>query len=180
MPKAGGPYQARVFVGADVRRLPAEGPVPQMCRNHRSVVDSPGEAARDPHGPPGAVWSMLGPMPDVREILAPTDTPAALKITSVSSTDLYAPQDETITFSVAMTDGDGDVQTDDVAIGALISFEDDGPTASIDTVAEATASVDETDDIDNLDDPFDYGDPLGVDTLHVDAGQEFHELLGER
>ena len=32
---------------------------------------------------------------------------------------------------VTVTDGDGDVATDSVAIGAAISFEDDGPVADI-------------------------------------------------
>ena len=43
---------------------------------------------------------------------------------------------------VTVTDGDGDVATDSVAIGAAISFEDDGPVANI-TALEAAATVDE-------------------------------------
>jgi Ca2+-binding RTX toxin-like protein len=63
---------------------------------------------------------------------------------------------------VTVTDGDADQANDFVAIGGLIRFEDDGPTAMIDVIEEATATVDESDDADNLDDPFTYGTPLGV------------------
>ena len=45
---------------------------------------------------------------------------------------------------VTVTDGDGDVATDAVDIGAAVSFHDDGPTAHIATEAEASLSVDET------------------------------------
>ena len=63
---------------------------------------------------------------------------------------------------VTVTDGDGDVATDSVAIGAAISFEDDGPVANI-TALEAAATVDETvPSGDEGSDPFSFGTPLGV------------------
>ena len=74
---------------------------------------------------------------------------------------------------VTVTDGDGDVATDNVAIGSSISFQDDGPTASM-TLTGATVTLDETvgsttdtpdDDIDSGNsDPFGdaYGTPIGA------------------
>ena len=45
--------------------------------------------------------------------------------------------------TVTVTDGDGDVATDNVAIGAAISFEDDGPVADIVLVDAAALTLDE-------------------------------------
>ena len=46
--------------------------------------------------------------------------------------------------TVTVTDGDGDVATDNVAIGAAISFEDDGPVADIVLVDAAALTLDES------------------------------------
>jgi hypothetical protein len=78
---------------------------------------------------------------------------------------------------VTVIDGDGDEASDSVAIGGLIRFEDDGPTASISAIPDAVVVLDETvgakdgdanagdDDITDANpDPFDgsYGIPLGA------------------
>ncbi|TDG15252.1 type I secretion C-terminal target domain-containing protein [Seongchinamella unica] len=60
------------------------------------------------------IASVAGPFDTI--ILEPTEAPSALKITSISSVDLYAPVDETITFNVSLTDGDGDVVTADIDV----------------------------------------------------------------
>ena len=59
-------------------------------------------------------------------VLVPTAAPAALKIESISTVDLYAPQDEAITFSVAVSDGDGDT----IAADIQVSVEQQIPTES--------------------------------------------------
>jgi Ca2+-binding RTX toxin-like protein len=50
---------------------------------------------------------------------------------------------------VTVTDGDGDVATDDVDVSGLFSFEDDGPSAQV-SLTEATITVDESADGDDV------------------------------
>jgi hypothetical protein len=72
-------------------------------------------------------------------VLEPTSAPSALKIESISTVDLYAPQDETITFSVTATDGDGDTIDADI----MVTVDQEIPPAAVTGPVQQVQSLSE-------------------------------------
>ena len=79
-------------------------------------------------------------------ILEPTESPAALKINSVTTVDLYAPQEETIEFGVSLADADGDIVTETVEVTIDQEIPEAQAASAVTQTFSQSVAIEETDD----------------------------------